>query len=54
MTTGIAGSLLVVEQFIASEVKTIQARWLHAHGHWKSGEWIDPSNNSDAFFVVLG
>jgi hypothetical protein len=35
----------VVEQFIAANVKTIQAR---------RGEWIDPANNADAFFVVLG
>jgi hypothetical protein len=54
MTTGAAGSILVVEQFIAANVKTIQARRLLSQGHWKSGEWIDPANNADAFFVVLG
>jgi hypothetical protein len=53
MTTGIATSIFVVEQFIASFVTKVQIRELHCHGHWKSGEWIDPSNNADAFFTVL-
>jgi hypothetical protein len=53
MTTGIATSIFVVEQFIASSVTKVQVRQLRCQGHWKSGEWIDPSNNGDAFFVVL-
>lgn len=53
MTTGLATSIVVVEQFVASFVKSVQLRELRCQGRWKSGEWIDPSNNGDAFFVVV-
>jgi hypothetical protein len=52
-STGLATSILVVEQFVASFVKNVQVRELRCQGKWKSGEWVDISNNADAFFVVL-
>lgn len=52
-TTGVAMSIFVVEQFVASYVKNVQVRELRCQGKWKSGEWIDISNNTDAFFMVL-
>jgi hypothetical protein len=53
MTTGVATSIFVVEQFVASFVSKVQIRELRCQGKWKSGQWIDISNNGDAFFVVL-
>lgn len=53
MMTGLAMSIWVVEQFVASWVTKVQVRELRCQGKWKSGEWVDISNNGDAFFVVL-
>ncbi|WP_157201823.1 BPSL0067 family protein [Massilia sp. Root335] len=50
--TGFMTSFVIVEQFIHSNVKAIQARVLHAKGIGPNGRYSDPSNNASAFFII--
>lgn len=45
-------SFFIIEQFNARGMQKIQLRELRSKGHWKGGEYIDPSNNADAFYIL--
>lgn len=45
-------SIIVVDQFIMHGLVKIQLREIRSKGKWGSGEFIDPSNNADAFFAL--
>ena len=47
-----AAGILVMDQWVGKRQGVISSRTLRAKGKHKTGFYIDPSNNADAFFVI--
>lgn len=48
----IADGILVMDQWVNKRYGIVSSRVLRAKGQNKHGVYIDPSNNTDAFFVI--